>query len=193
MSSSTRFIRCWCRNSTACSSTSSLISKRAACSIYAVDMATGKIEAYEEKPTSFANGCVLLPDGRTVISAGCDGTLLWHDVESRRSIRRVQAHKFWNWQLALSADGRRLATTTGQYIPGGWKYEPAAETEPSVKLFETAKGELVGSFSHTPPVLSCAFTHDGKYAAAANMMGEVRVWEIGDGSNAKAVSQWTSA
>ena len=160
--------------------------------IYAVDTATGKNEAYEEKHTSFANGCVLLPDGRTVISAGCDGTLLWHDVETRRSTRRVQAHKFWNWQLALSADGRRLATTTGQYLPGGWKYEPAAETEASVKVFDTANGELVASFAHTPPVLSCAFTNDGKYLAAANMMGEVRVWEIGAGSNGKAVSQWTS-
>jgi WD40 repeat protein len=160
--------------------------------IYAVDMATGKNEAFEEKHTSFANGCVLLPDGRTVISAGCDGTLLWHDVESRRSTRRVQAHRFWNWQLALSADGRRIATTTGQYLPGGWKYEPAGETEASVKLFDTANGELVASFGHTPPVLSCAFTNDGKYAAAANMMGEVRVWEIGAGPNARPVSQWTS-
>ena len=135
--------------------------------LYDVNTATGKAEAFAEKHTSYASGCVLLPDGRTVISGGYDGQLLWHDVESRRCVRRVQAHKFWNWQLALSPDGRLLATTTGQYLPGGWKYEPAAETEPSVKVFDALTGELVASFTHTPPVLSCAFSRNGKHLAAA--------------------------
>ncbi len=160
--------------------------------LYNVDTASGKAEAFEEKHQSYASGCVLLPDGRTVISGGYDGRLLWHDVQTRRCSRRVQAHTFWNWQLALSPDGRHLATTTGQYLPGGWKYEPAAETEPSVKVFNAVTGELVASFAHTPPVLSCTFSRDGKHLAAANMMGEVRVWEIAADTNAKPVAQWTS-
>jgi WD40 repeat protein len=155
-----------------------------------VDTASGEAVAFEEKHQSFASGCVLLPDGRTVISGGYDGRLLWHDVETRRCTRRVQAHQFWNWQLALSPDGRRLATTTGQYLPGGWKYEPAPETEPSVKLFDTASGELVAGFTHIPPVTSCAFSSDGTHVAAANMMGEVRVWEVRSGAGAAPVSQW---
>jgi WD40 repeat protein len=104
----------------------------------------------------------------------------------------VQAHQFWNWQLALSADGRRLVTTTGQYLPGGWKYEPAAEVESSVKLFDTSNGELVAAFGHTPPVLSCAFSPDGRHVGAANMMGEVRVWECSAATGASPVSKWTS-
>ena len=160
--------------------------------IYQVDLASGKAEAFEEKHPSFASGCVLLPDGRTVISGGYDGKLLWHDLETRRCTRRVQAHQFWSWQLALSPDGRQVATTTGQYLPGGWMYEPAAEVEPSVKMFDTASGDLVASFAHTPPVLSCAFSRDGKFLGAANMMGEVRVWELQKGSAAKPEVQWTS-
>jgi WD40 repeat protein len=146
--------------------------------VYAMDPASGRQEAFEGKHQSFASGCVLLPDGRTLISGGYDGMLLWHEVETRRCWRRVQAHQFWNWQLALSPDGTRLATVTGQYLPGGWKYEPAAEVEASVKVFDTATGDLVASFSHTPPVLSCAFAPDGRHLAAANMMGEVRVWDV---------------
>ena len=88
--------------------------------LYDVDMASGKSEPFEERHPSFASGCVLLPDGKTVISGGYDGALLWHDVETRRCWRRVQAHRFWNWKLALSPDGTRLAATTGQYLPGGW-------------------------------------------------------------------------
>ncbi|MCW5558331.1 MAG: hypothetical protein KIT22_10930 [Verrucomicrobiae bacterium] len=159
--------------------------------IYAVDIDTGNAEPFESRHPSFASGCVLLPDGRTLISGGYDGALLWHDVETRRSQRRVMAHRFWNWQLALSADGRRLAATTGQYLPGGWKYEPAPEAEPSVKVFDTASGQLVASFHHVPPVLSCAFSPDGLHLAAANMMGEVRVWDLRSGTTAPA-AQWTS-
>ncbi len=160
--------------------------------LYAVDLASGKVDAFAEKHASFASGCVLLPDGRTVISAGYDGVLLWHDVETRRCWRRVQAHRFWNWQLALSPDGSFLATTTGQYLPGGWKYEPAAESEPSVKVYDTTSGDLVAAFSHAPPVLSCAFSPDGQHLAAANMMGEVRVWNFPADPGDKPTAQWTS-
>jgi WD40 repeat protein len=104
----------------------------------------------------------------------------------------VAAHKFWNWQLALSPDGSQVATTTGQYIAGGWKYEPAPETEPSVKIFDTATGNLAASFAHTPPVMSCAFAPDGQHLAAANMMGEVRVWDLQGKPGSAPIMQWTS-
>ena len=160
--------------------------------LYEVDLASGEAQAFEGRHHSFASGCVLLPDGRTLVSAGYDGMLLWHDVATRRSWRRVQAHEFWNWQLALSPDGRRLAAVTGQYLPGGWKYEPAPETEPSVKVYDTHTGDRVAVFSHLPPVLSCAFSPDGRHLAAANMMGEVRVWDLDADASAEPAAQWTS-
>ncbi|MCF7789987.1 MAG: hypothetical protein K9N47_27960 [Prosthecobacter sp.] len=160
-------------------------------SVHAVDMASGKTEVFEKMHTSYASGCVLLPDGKTLISAGYDGVLLWHDVATRKCTREVKAHQFWSWQLALSPDGKRVASVTGQYIAGGWKYEPAAESEPSVRVYDTATGELVASYSHTPPVLSCAFSPDSRHLAAGNMMGEVRVWDV-LAKDGKPVSQWTS-
>ena len=76
--------------------------------VFEVDAATGKAEPFAGKHASYASGCVLLPDGRTLISAGYDGALIWHDVETRTEIRRVQAHSFWSWQLALSPEGERV-------------------------------------------------------------------------------------
>lgn len=165
-------------------------------SIMALDPASGEMRTFPERHGSYASGCALLPDGRTLISGGYDGALLWHDVDRGTCQRRVQAHRFWNWRLALSPDGRRLATVTGQFLPGGWKYEPAAEEEPTVKVFDTATGDRVAAFSHRPPVLSCAFSPDGRRLAAANMMGDVGVWELNsDGASAEsgeAASSWNS-
>lgn len=157
-----------------------------------VRLATGEARVYDGRHESFASGCVLLPEGRTVITGGYDGRLLWHDVETGRCWRRVAAHRFWSWQLALSPDGRRLASVTGQYLPGGWKYEPAPEDEPSVKVFDARTGDLRAAFAHGPPVLSCAFSPDGRHLAAANMLGEVRVWDLEASGCAEPVARWTS-
>ncbi len=161
-------------------------------SVHVIHLNDKKAEAFEKKHDSFATGCALLPDGKTLITAGYDGRLLWHDVESRKCTREVKAHQFWSWKLAMSPDGKLVATTTGQYLAGGWKYEPAAETEPSVKVYDTASGKLLHGFSHTPPVLSCAFSPDGQHLAAANILGDVRVWDLHASNDGKPVAQWNS-
>jgi WD40 repeat protein len=161
--------------------------------VYAVELGSGRVERFEARHGSYASGCVLMPDGRTVVSAGYDGMLMWHDAVTRRCWRRQAAHRFWSWQLALSADGRRLATVTGQYLPGGWKYEPAGESEPSVRVYDAWSGDPLAAYPHGPPVLSCAFTADGRHLAAANMMGEVRVWDVvGAGNGAGPLRSWVS-
>jgi WD40 repeat protein len=157
--------------------------------LYECDPGTGTVIPFAAKHGSFASGCVLLPDGKTLISAGYDGWLLWHDVESKQCIRRLQAHTFWSWQLALSADGSRVASVTGQYLAGGEKYEPAAALEPTVKIYDTHSGDLMLALEHVPPVLSVAFSPDGRQVAAANMMGEVHVWDLEGG---KLASQFVT-
>ena len=157
--------------------------------LYECDPAAGTVTPFAAKHGSFASGCVLLPDGKTLISAGYDGWLLWHDVESKQCFRRLQAHAFWSWQLALSADGSRVASVTGQYLAGGEKYEPAAAAEPTVKVYNTLTGDLARELEHVPPVLSVGFAPDGQHLAAANMMGEVRVWDLRTG---KIAAQFTT-
>lgn len=141
------------------------------------------------KHDSYASSVHLVGGTSMLISGGYDGTLRWHDPARGRTIRTVKAHQFWSWQTALSRDGKRVASVTGQYRCGGYKYEPAPEQEPSVKIFDTGTGEPLHSFSHVPPVQSVAFSPDNRHVAAGNLMGEVRVWDLATGAE---VSAWTT-
>ena len=138
---------------------------------------------------SYASGVTLLPDGKTLVSAGYDGALTWYDLSGEKVIRTVKAHEFWSWQMARSPDGKYVASVTGQYLSGGPKYEPAPEREPSVKVFDAASGALVHSLPHVPSVQSVTFSPDSRFVAAGNLMGEVRVWDVTSG---KQVAGWTT-
>ncbi|MCW3005173.1 MAG: hypothetical protein JWQ20_4471, partial [Conexibacter sp.] len=86
--------------------------------IYHVDPKTGTSDLLY-RHDSYASGVCLVPETNTLISAGYDGVLQWHDLAAKKSIRKVAAHQFWSWQSALSPDGKLLASVTGQYLAGG--------------------------------------------------------------------------
>ena len=153
-----------------------------------VDAETGHPELLG-RHESYASGLALLADGQTLISSGYDGVLQWHDLSSRKTTRRIRAHDFWSWDLDVSADGSLVVSVTGRYEAGGYKYEPAPEREPSVKIFDARTGDLRQQLSHVPPVQAAAISPDGKFVAAGNLMGEIQVWESATG---KPVSQWTT-
>ncbi|MGA0408636.1 MAG: WD40 repeat domain-containing protein, partial [Limisphaerales bacterium] len=140
-------------------------------------------EQWEElgRHQSYASGVVSVLEGHLAVSAGYDGVLQWHDLSSGKTLAVEKIHDFWSWQLKASPDGRRVASVTGQYLCGGYRYEPAPEKEASVKVFDAATQSLMASFEHLPPVLSVAFSPDSRYLAAANMMGDIRIWDLSTG------------
>lgn len=138
---------------------------------------------------SYASSVSLIAEGKIAVSGGYDGRLIWHDIPGRKSIRSVRAHSFWSWQSAASKDGKWVASVSGQYLCGGYKYEPAEAAEPIVKVFDAATGELHKAFTHVPSVQAVGFSPDGKFVAAGNLMGEIRVWEISSGEEK---ARWTT-
>jgi hypothetical protein len=156
--------------------------------IYRVSIETGEHKQLG-KHTSYASGAQYVASTNRLISAGYDGTLRWLHPEDGIQEREAAAHRFWSWKMRLSPDGKLVGTVTGQYMAGGYKYEPAPETEPSIKVFDAASGTLKWSLPHIPPVLSTAFSPDSRYLAAGNLMGEVRVYDLVSGKQAAA---WTT-
>jgi WD40 repeat protein len=155
--------------------------------VWAVPLSGGGAPRLVARHESWASGVRYVPGLDQVVSAGYDGVLRWSRLDGT-SVRTVKAHGFWSWKMRVSPDGKRVASCTGQYLAGGEKYEPASGTEPGVKVFDTESGSLVREFAHVPPVQSLAFSPDGAHVAAANLMGEVRIWDIGSG---KQVAGWT--
>jgi WD40 repeat protein len=156
--------------------------------VYRVD-AEGGAAVLLGRHDSYASGVALLPDGQTVLSAGYDGVLQWHDLAAGRTLRKRSVHQFWCWDLDVSADGTLAASVTGRYEAGGYKYEPAPEREPSVKLIDVQTGDIRHEFHHVPPVQAVAVSPDAKAVAAGNLMGEIRVWDTVTG---KLLAQWTT-
>ncbi|OYP38507.1 WD40 repeat domain-containing protein [Rhodopirellula sp. MGV] len=148
--------------------------------VYKLDLANGERQQLYSHD-SYASSVHWLADD-IILSGGYDGTLRWFDLKTSELKRELPLHEFWSWQTAVSPDQSLFASVTGQYLAGGYKYEPAAEREPSLVIGETATGEILHRLPHVPSVQSVAFSHDGKRVAAGNLMGEVRIFscETGD-------------
>ena len=54
--------------------------------VFTVDAASGRAERLAGHE-SYASGVALLPGGQTLISAGYDGVLQWHDLAARKTVR----------------------------------------------------------------------------------------------------------
>jgi WD40 repeat protein len=156
--------------------------------VYQVDAATGA-STLLCRHESYASGACRVPESSLLISSGYDGAIQWFDLSTGKVVRKIDAHKFWSWQSAVSPDGKYFASVTGQYLAGSLKYDPAPETEPSVKVFDAVTGKSVYELPHVPSVQAVTFSPDSKYVAAGNLMGQIRVWEL---SNGKMLADWTT-
>jgi WD40 repeat protein len=161
--------------------------------IYQADLQSQSSEKIGQH-SSYVSSAAFLPERDAVISAGYDGVIQWIDLPTKQQTRKLQLHDFWSWDMAVSPDRSLIASVTGQYLAGGYKYEPLAEREPSVKIVATVTGEVLHSLPHVPSVQAVAFSPDGKFVAAGNLMGEVRVWNVHSGKLAASftTSDFTS-
>lgn len=154
--------------------------------IYQCDLESGETQALFQHGSGYASQTQVDSHRNRLICSGYDGRVTWFDLDSHRLIREIQAHDFWSWRMKLSPDNRWIASSTGQYLPGGYDYKPAP-AKATVRVFDAETGKPRQAFDFLPPALSVAWAPDSAQLAAGNLMGDFSVWSL---SNAQQLATW---
>jgi WD40 repeat protein len=144
--------------------------------VYEADLAAAKVEPKElYGHESYATTVALA--GRTLVSGGYDGKLIWWDTEDRKQIRAVEAHSKWIRKVVASRDGKFFASVADDMVCRVWE----AATGKKVH-------ELRGHSEKTPQhyfsmLYAVAFAPDGKQIATGDKTGHIVVWDAASGAS----------
>jgi WD40 repeat protein len=148
-----------------------------------------KIGAHE----SYVSGISYSKINQTLVTASYDGTLHIRDIPNEPTEGEIEPrikkriHDFWSWDMSMSPDGRFVVSVTGQYLAGSEDYSPLPAEEPCVRIVDARTGEILHSLDMLPSVQCVAIDPSSRFVAAANLMGDIAVWEMDTG---KQISTW---
>jgi RNA polymerase sigma factor (sigma-70 family) len=139
------------------------------------DVATWQERASLAGHTREVNGLAFARDGKTLATAGSDGTVkLWDFATGKeRTTLKLPKAAVNNvaFSVAFSPDGKTLAVGTGGFrVPG----EVVLWDVASAKVRTVLKG-------HELQVTSVAFSPDGKTLASGSYDQTVRLWDVASG------------
>lgn len=148
-------------------------------SVYAFDLGSDKKEPAGRwtKHDNYVSAlaCVDRGDKTLLISSSYDRQLIWWDADSGKPIRTVEAHAGWIRDLVPTPDGSRLISCGDDMLVKVWDTD-------SGKLLQTLAGHAERTpQGHVTALYAVAVSRDGKYAASADRIGDVRVWELMSG------------
>ena len=150
----------------------------------------GKIydfDALAEKPEyktlegheSYVTGLAVF--GETLVSGSYDGKLIWWNLATGEQIRKVDAHAKWIRKLAVSPDGKTLASVADDMVCRLWKFDSGE------KLHEL-KGHAERTPTHFPSMLyACAFSADSQRLATVDRVAKDIVWDVSSGAKLSEV------
>ncbi|NUM55288.1 MAG: pre-peptidase C-terminal domain-containing protein [Candidatus Hydrogenedentes bacterium] len=104
------------------------------------------------------------PDGKQLVSASYDKSLIVWDVETGNAVRTLANHVDAVYAVAWSPDGKQIASGAG---------------DRTVKLWQASDGKLLITISDSlDAVLALAFAPDGNTLAGAGADKVIRLWEM---------------
>ena len=122
---------------------------------------------------AWVRGLTFAPDGKTLVTAGYDGRLIWWPLSAAapKPLRAFDAHKGWVRAVAVSPDGKLLASVGNDRL---------------VKLWSMSDGSLVRTMrGHEHHVYNVAFHPDGKHLVSGDLKCHLREWETASGKSTR--------
>ena len=116
---------------------------------------------------AWVRGIAFSPDGKTMLTGGYDGRLLWWPVDGEKPERTVEAHTGWIMGVGVSPDGKLIATTGNDKLVKIWNFTDG-------KLLHTLKG-------HESVIYNAVFHPQGQQLATSDLKSNILVWNIGTG------------
>jgi hypothetical protein len=106
------------------------------------------------------------PDDRTLVTAGEDGWVKLWDLQKRSLVGQFRGHRGWVIALALSDDGKTLATAGDYYYGDG-----------RIRLWDVARLEPVGRPAYADAV-AMWFSGDGRVLTFLNAAGQIKDYDL---------------
>lgn len=147
--------------------------------IYDIDLLAEKPEFKSwDSHQSYVTGVVLT--GETLISGSYDGKLIWRSIATGEPQRTIEAHSRWIRKLALSPDGKRVASVADDMFCRVFDVESGQQVH-------ELRGHEVQTPNHFPSMLyTVAFSPSGQHLVTADRVGHVCVWDAASGSQLKS-------
>ncbi len=158
------------------------------------DVPRGKRLSVFKQHTTPVTRVAFLPGGEEVASNGQDKMLRIWNAETGQQ-RLAIAHPDVVWGLAVSPDGRLIATGTGGVTVGNPISQRIERSKDNtVRLWDAASGELVREMQgHTNTVFTLDFSPDGQTLASGGWDGTVRLWDVASGEQLASEQRQGSA
>ena len=143
--------------------------------VYRGDIAAAKFEPKElYSHASYVTGVALA--GKSLVSGGYDGKLVWWDTETGKTIRTIEnAHAKWIRKVIASPDGKLIASVADDMVCRLWD---AA----SGKIVHELRGHKEKTLQNFGSMLyAVAFSPDGNFLATGDKVAHCVVWDVKSG------------
>ncbi len=145
--------------------------------VHEIDLSAAKVESRPlASHASYVTSVALA--GKTLVSGGYDGKLIWWDVNKQQQLRSCEAHAKWIRNLVASPNGKIVASVADDMVCKLW--DPATGA-----MIRELRGHQEQTPHHFPSMLyASAFSADGKFLATGDKTGHVVIWETDTGKQA---------
>lgn len=124
-----------------------------------------------------------MPDREAILTQDSEGVVRIRDPASGELLFEASGHKFASRGLAVSPDGKWVATSgnEGLSTEGFWGY--------AILIRDTRTGEIVHRLpAHTHSIDDLAFSADGELLASASTDKSAKIWDVATGRLLKTLS-----